>query len=62
MQKIYEATAIEQDRKAEAYERQEAETEKAKVEREREQKTREEWKKFKGRTGSLGIFLYANWR
>ena len=47
-QKIYEATAIEQDRKAEAFERQQTAAETAKAEQEREEKTKEEWKRFKG--------------
>lgn len=47
-QKIYEATAIEQDQRAEAYEREDAEAEAAKVEKEREEKSKQEWKHFKG--------------
>ena len=55
VQKIYETTAAEQDRKAETFEKQEAEAEVAKVEHEREEKSKHEWKRFKGLTRDMLI-------
>lgn len=46
--KIYEATAVQQDRRAEAHEHREATVEMSKIEQEREAKSKQEWQRYQG--------------